>query len=92
MKWERTPEQEIEVIEYERPHTWTMHTYGPLEITFTGTLEPVEEGTRLQVDFDATPHGWFRLVFPFFVYFTRKHEKKNMVRIREAFDARAAAA
>ena len=92
MVWERTPEQVVEVLEYERPHTWTMHSVGDLEVTFTGTLEPVDEGTRLQVDFDATPHGWFRLLFPVFVVFLRRHEKQNMVRIRDAFEGRVAAA
>ena len=86
MEWERTPDQVVEVVDFQRPHTWTMHSEGDLEVTFTGTLEPVAEGTRLQVDFDAQPHGWFRLIFPVFVFLLRRHERENMRRLQKAFD------
>ena len=77
---------EIEIVDYQRPHTWTTHNGGPLEITYTGTLEPVADGTRLQVDFDAKPHGWFRLIFPVFLLLLRRQEEANMTRLRQAFD------
>ena len=85
-QWKRTPVLEIEIVDYQRPHTWTTHNGGPLEITYTGTLEPVADGTRLQVDFDAKPHGWFRLIFPVFLLLLRRQEEANMTRLRQAFD------
>jgi len=46
----------------------------------------VADGTRLTVDFDAKPHGWFRLVFPVFLLLLRRQRKANMERLREAFE------
>ena len=55
-------------------------------MVFKARLEPVAEGTRLSVDFDAGPHGWFRLVFPLFLRRLRRDEKANMTYIREAME------
>lgn len=85
-QWKRTPVLEVEITDYQRPHTWTTHNGGSLEITYTGTLESVADGTRLSVDFDAKPHGWFRLVFPVFMLLLRRQRKANMERLREAFE------
>ena len=91
-KWKRTPELEVEIIDYQRPHTWSTYNDGPLEITYTGRLEPVADGTRLEVVMDATPHGWFRLMFPLFVRLLRRQSKENMERLRDAFERQVAAA
>ncbi len=91
-KWKRTPELVVEIVEYDRPHTWSTYNDGPLEITYTGTLEPVDEGTRLEVELDAQAHGWFRLMFPIFVLLLRRQSKENMERLREAFEGQLAAA
>ena len=55
-------------------------------MVFKARLESVTEGTRLSVDFDARPHGWFRLVFPLFLRKLRRDEKANMTYIREALE------
>ena len=34
--------------------------------------QPTAEGTLPSSDFDARPHGWFRLVFPLFLVKIRK--------------------
>lgn len=90
-QWKGSPLVEVEIVDYQRPRAWRSYTNGPLEIIFTATLEPVAEGTRLSVDFDARPHGWFRLVFPAFVLFARRAEKANMTRLRQVFERRASA-
>lgn len=87
-QWKGSPVLEVEIVDFQRPRTWTTHSEGPLEITFTATLEPMTEGTRLLVDFDAQPHGWFRLIFPAFQLLLRRQEKANMIRLRQAFDRR----
>ena len=57
-------------------------------MTFTGTVEPVDGGSRLSVRFDARPRGWFRLLFPVFVVMTRRQEKASMTHLREAVEQR----
>lgn len=88
-KWKRSPYVEVETTHFDRPHTWTVHNEGPIEVTFTCTLEPVAGGTILQAQFAARPHGWFRLVFPLFLLLIRHEEKANMGYIRDALERRA---
>ena len=90
-QWTGSPLVEVEIVEYERPRMWKAHNDGSLEFNFTATLEPVAEGTRLSVDMDVRPHGWFRLVFPVLVLFFRREEKENMKRVRQALERRASA-
>ncbi|UZX02153.1 hypothetical protein F8G81_05620 [Arthrobacter sp. CDRTa11] len=88
-QWKGSPLIEMETVAYERPRTWTMHNGGPLEVTFTCRLEPVPEGTRLDVEFVPRPHGWFRLLFPVFLLVSRRDEAANMHHIRDALERRA---
>jgi len=90
-KWKSSPYVELETVHYVRPHAWTMHNGGPIEVTFTCRLEPVHEGTRLIAEFQPRPHGWFRLVFPLFLLIIRREEKDNMRHIREALERRVQA-
>lgn len=87
-KWKSSPLVELETVAYDRPHSWTMHNGGPIEVTFTGRLELVPEGTRLHADFEPRPHGWFRLVFPIFLLVIRREEKANMGHLRDALERR----
>ncbi len=80
---------ELETVAYDRPRSWTMHNGGPIEVTFTCTLEPVPAGARLTSEFRPTPHGWFRLVFPLFLLVIRRQEKQNMGLIKGALEHRA---
>ena len=85
-KWKGGPPVEVTMVRYDRPFTWEMHNGGPLEVAFKARLEAVSDGTRLTVDFDARPHGWFRLVFPLFLLKLRRDEKANMTHIRQALE------
>jgi len=89
--WKSSPVVEVETTHYERPHTWTVHNGGPIEVTLTCRLEPVAEGTRLHAEFEPRAHGWFRLIFPLFLLFIRREEKRNMRYIREALERRSRA-
>ena len=89
-KWRSSPHLVMEVIEYERPHRWAVHNGGPIEVTVRCRLEPVADGTKLFADFEAVPHGWFKLIFPLFMARLRKEERANMSYIREALERRAA--
>ncbi|MDP8927046.1 MAG: SRPBCC family protein [Actinomycetota bacterium] len=87
-KWKGSPYVELETVHFKRPRTWTMHNGGPIEVTFTGTLEPVPGGTELHAEFRPQPHGWFRLIFPLFLPIIRRDERANMGHIREALERR----
>jgi uncharacterized protein YndB with AHSA1/START domain len=88
-KWKSSPHVEVEIVEYDRPRSWTAHNGGPIEVTFTCRLEPVEQGTLLHAEFEPRPHGWFRLIFPIFLLVIRREEKANMIHLREALEQRA---
>ncbi len=89
-KWKSSPPVVVEIIEYERPHRWAGHNGGPVEVTVRCRLEPVTEGTKLFADFEAMPHGWFKLIFPLFLIRLRREERANMTHIRETLERRAA--
>jgi uncharacterized protein YndB with AHSA1/START domain len=88
-KWKSSPHVEVEIVEYDRPRSWTAHNGGPIEVTFTCRLEPVEQGTLLHAEFEPRPHGWFRLIFPIFLLVIRREEKANMIHLRDALEQRA---
>jgi len=89
-KWRSAPTSlVVETIAYDRPRSWAHHNGGPIEVTLTARLTAVAEGTRLDTEFDATPHGVFRLFFPLFVRTMRKVESANMAHIREVLERRA---
>jgi len=85
-KWKSSPYVELETVAFDRPHSWTTHNGGPIEVRFTCRLEPALEGTRLYATFEPTPHGWFRLIFPIFLIVIRREERANMGHLRYAVD------
>jgi Polyketide cyclase / dehydrase and lipid transport len=87
-KWKSSPHVVVEIVEYDRPHRWATHNGGPIEATVSFRLEPVELGTMLYADFEAVPHGWFRLIFPLFLARLRKQERANMSCLRDALEQR----
>ena len=93
VKWRSAPQAvTVEVIGFDRPYGWVSHNGGPLEVTLTIRLEAVPEGTRLRSAFEARAHGWFRMVFPFFLMRLRREERANMIHLREALERRPAPA
>ena len=85
-RWKGAPSAIEVTLEFERPHRWVHDNDGPIAVTFTGTVEPVEGGSRLSVRFDARPRGWFRLMFPAFLVMARRQEKANMTHLRKALE------
>ncbi len=76
------------MVQYDRPNAWEIRNGGPLEVVFNAHLDSVTEGTRLSVEFDARPHGLFRLVLPLLLRRLRRDEKANMIHLREALEPR----
>ncbi len=91
-KWKSSPYIELETVAYDRPRSWTMHNGGPIEVSFDCRLSAVPVGTRLDASFTPTPHGWFWLVFPMFLFAIRRDEKANMRYLRDALERRVHAA
>jgi hypothetical protein len=74
--------------EYERPRRWRLVNDGPVTAHLTVTLAPEGDGTRLVGAFDATPHGFFRLVVPVFMAMMRGEETGNMELLKKAVGSR----
>jgi Polyketide cyclase / dehydrase and lipid transport len=90
-KWKSAPEAvEVEAIAYDRPHGWSVHNSGPVEVTITIGLQPTA-GTRLSSDFEVRPHGFFRIIFPLFLMKIRMGQAANMTHLKAALECRAAA-
>lgn len=87
-KWKGAPTIVTECTRYDRPHGWTYRNSGPIAVTFDADLAPTATGTALRVRFDASPQGWFRLVFPLFLLSIRKQERENMRSIKRVLEAR----
>jgi hypothetical protein len=81
-KWKQSQVLVVECTQFERPHRWTHHNGGPVEVQLSCLVVPSGGGTRLRTRFAARPHGWFRLVFPIFVVVMRRAERANMTRIK----------
>ena len=90
-KWKGGPAVEVEIVAFEPPRTWTAHNGGPVEVTFSGRLDPTSAGTRLTAEFVARPHGWFRVVFPVFLVMIKRQERANMTHLRESLERRSRA-
>jgi uncharacterized protein YndB with AHSA1/START domain len=86
-KWKGAPSIVTECTRYARPHGWSYRNGGPIAVAFDCDLEPTATGTRLVVRFDATPRGWFHLVFPLFLREIRKQERENMRCIKQVLEA-----
>jgi hypothetical protein len=91
-KWKSSPWLVVECVAYDRPRSYAYHNGGPIEVTFALRLEPIPAGTKLDADFDATPHGLFRLIFPLFLRQMRKEERANMTYLRDALERRSESA
>jgi len=89
-KWKSSPSLQVECIEYDRPRRWAYHNGGPIEVTVSVQLEPSDGGTLLSSQFDARPHGWFRVIFPVFLLMMKKEERANMTHLRVALEQRTA--
>ena len=88
-RWKGAPSAiEVECLAFDRPLRWVHDNGGPIAVTFTGTVEPIDGGSLLRVRFDARPRGWFRLVFPAFVVMARRQERANMTYLREEVERR----
>jgi len=85
-KWKQSKEMEVECVAFDRPNSWSYHNGGPVEVTFTAHLIDEDGATRLEVDFDATPHGLFVLFFPIFMRMMRRQEAANMTSLKNSIE------
>ena len=85
-KWKQSKEIEVECVAFERPDSWSYHNGGPVEVMFTARLTAEGERTRVEVDFDAKPHGLFVLIFPVFMLAMKRQESTNMANLKKALE------
>ncbi len=81
-KWHTSPPVVTECTTYERPARFAYHNDGPIEVDLTISLTPTASGTLLRSRFDATAHGFFRLVFPIFLVIMRRQERANLANVK----------
>lgn len=87
-RWKGSPEIEVEYVEFEAPRRWKAHSGGAMESNFECTVGPHADGARVESELELIPHGLFKLAFPFFLVFLRKHEKAGAERMRRTLEAR----
>lgn len=87
-RWQRSPEIEVEYLEFDRPHSWRAHSDGAMESNFRCTISPHPDGARVESELELIPHGFFRLLFPLFLMVLRKHEKAGAEKMRTTLEAR----
>jgi carbon monoxide dehydrogenase subunit G len=85
-KWKQSKKIEVECVAFERPDSWSYHNGGPVEVTFTARLTTEGKSTRVEVDFDAKPHGLFVLIFPVFMLAMKRQESANMANLKKALE------
>lgn len=90
-KWKSAPARvRVDTVAFERPRRIVRHNGGALEVTVTFTVAPADGGTRFTSDFDATPHGAFRLIFPLFAARFRKDAAARLLLVRDEIERREA--
>ena len=89
-KWHTSPPLTTECTHFDRPRSFSYHNGGPIEVELKITLEPTPRGTSLTSRFGATPHGFFRLIFPVFLIILRRQEKANLVNLKRVLETQPA--
>jgi uncharacterized protein YndB with AHSA1/START domain len=85
-KWHMSDTVDIVLKRYEPPLHATFENGGPVEVSLQITLTPASDGTDLEADFIATPHGFIRAIFPLFKAQIAKQEQENMINLKKALE------
>lgn len=85
-KWKGSPPAEVEILTYDRPHSWTAVSRGGIDVHFTGTVEPTDEGVKVTGELRPTGHGLYRFLVPIFVFLTRREGPATVHGMREALE------
>jgi uncharacterized protein YndB with AHSA1/START domain len=87
-KWTKSPVVTLECTKYERPDAWCYVNGGPISVELNAALDETVGATTLRTRFDATPHGFMKLLFPIFLISMRKEERRNMDLLKAAIEGR----
>jgi uncharacterized protein YndB with AHSA1/START domain len=86
-KWTKSPVVSMECVRYDRPTAWCYVNDGPIAVKLDATLAVSPTGgTVLTTNFDATPHGFMKVAFSFFLIAMRKEERRNMSLIKQQLE------
>jgi uncharacterized protein YndB with AHSA1/START domain len=81
-QWAGSPIIEAECTRAERPTHVTLVNGGPISVTLDLSISPIPGGSRMDAHFDATPHGFMRLLFPIFLIILCRQEQANMAHLK----------
>jgi len=82
-------ESELEVTEYEPNRQWVQKQSRPIPGEVRQTYEPVEEGTRVNVAFQAEPAGFFKLAEPLLKTMMRRGIETDLANAKDLMEAHA---
>jgi uncharacterized protein YndB with AHSA1/START domain len=82
-------EAEVEVTEYEPNRKWAQKQSGPISAKIWQTYEPVEEGTRVNVAFEAEPGGFFKLAEPLVKTMMKRGIATDLATVKDLMEAHA---
>lgn len=85
-KWKQSGKLEVTCVAMDAPDSWSYHNGGSIEVDFAAHLSEENGATRLNVDFDAHPHGFAKLFFPIFVMIMKRQESANMANIKRSLE------
>jgi hypothetical protein len=86
-KWKQSGTLIVECIAFDRPRSWTYRNGGPVSVDLHVSVTPEGSGSLVMTQFDAHPHGWFRLIFPVFLLIMRRAERNNARLYKQALEA-----
>ena len=79
------------MITYEPPGLLVMRADRPFPMDITYRLEPVSDGTRVQIRLAGGGSGFFRLAGPLLGAAVRRNLQRDLRRLRERLNATAGA-
>jgi uncharacterized membrane protein len=82
-------EVEIEETEYEPNQKITQKSTSPFPVNQQMTFENVDGGTRLNVNFEAEPGGFFKLAEPVFKSMAKRGIETDLANLKDLMEAHA---
>lgn len=86
-KWSLSDTIDVAITKYDRPFDVTFENGGQLEVKLILKLTAIDStATKLESTFIATPHGFIRVIFPFFKRQLKSQESINMQNLKNALE------
>ena len=84
-KWKGSPPAELEILTFDRPRTWTAISRSRgIDMHFSGTVEPTDDGVRVVGELQPTARGLLRLIVPIMVMSMRRESPATVKGMEKA--------